>query len=208
MRNHLAFNGPLPSPVTSSLRLSARSLHLPGLALCLLLACKTTTDLTGRGLGGGLRLLSLLLALLRGLLLLGFLDGGLTGSLTGFGTLCSALLDHVESGTDDGALVLDCAASSFLCDFLHYFVKSQCQPQKCSSFHIRSHAEILLFFRDFQATAGSGSTNLRNTLLVHSSVQHGPGYSSRVLALKEQGFGFAILESEDLAVTTDVEFAL
>ena len=41
-----------------------------------------------------------------------------------------------------------------------------------------------------------------------SSVKHGPGYSSRVLALEEEGFGLAILESEDLAVTTDVELAL
>jgi hypothetical protein len=75
---------------------------------------------------------------------------------------------------------------------------------------ICSHARILKFFDDMAGKAGLGSssTNLRNTLLVHSSVQHGPGYSSRVLALKEQGFGLAILESEDLAVTTDVEFAL
>jgi len=43
---------------------------------------------------------------------------------------------------------------------------------------------------------------------VHSSVEHGPGYSSRVLALEEQGFGLAILESENLAVTADVELAL
>jgi hypothetical protein len=66
------------------------------------------------------------------------------------------------------------------------------------------------FFDDMAGKTGLGSrsTNLRNTLLVHSSVQHGPGYSSRVLALKEQRFGLAILESEDLAVTTDVEFAL
>jgi hypothetical protein len=55
----------------------------------------------------------------------------LTGSLTGFGTLCSALLDHVERGTDDGTLVLDCAASSFLCDFLYY---NHCQP--CPSIHL------------------------------------------------------------------------
>lgn len=54
----------------------------------------------------------------------------------------------------------------------------------------------------------SKETNLRDTLLVHSSVKHGPGYSSRVLALEEQGFGLAILESENLAVTADVELAL
>ncbi len=41
-----------------------------------------------------------------------------------------------------------------------------------------------------------------------SSVERSPGYSARVLALEEEGFGLAILESEDLAVTTDVELAL
>ena len=51
-------------------------------------------------------------------------------------------------------------------------------------------------------------TNLRDTFLVHSSVECSPGYSSRVLSLKEEGFGLAILESEDLAVTADVEFSL
>lgn len=43
---------------------------------------------------------------------------------------------------------------------------------------------------------------------MHSSVERGPGYSSRVLALQKEGFGLAILESEDLAVTADVELAL
>lgn len=43
---------------------------------------------------------------------------------------------------------------------------------------------------------------------MHSSVQNGPCYSSRVLALKEEGLGLAILEAEDLAVTADVELAL
>ena len=51
-------------------------------------------------------------------------------------------------------------------------------------------------------------TNLRNSLLVHPPIKDGPSYSSRVLALQKQGFGLAILESEDLAVTTDVELAL
>lgn len=41
-----------------------------------------------------------------------------------------------------------------------------------------------------------------------SSVEDGPCYSSRVLSLQEKRFGFAILESEDLAVTSDVELAL
>jgi hypothetical protein len=49
---------------------------------------------------------------------------------------------------------------------------------------------------------------LRDTFLVHAAVEHGPGYSSRVLALQEKGLGLAILEAEDLAVAADVEFAL
>src|SRR6266516_2024856 len=51
-------------------------------------------------------------------------------------------------------------------------------------------------------------TNLRDTLLVHFSVEHCPCYSARVLALQEKGFGFAILETKDLAVTSNVELAL
>ena len=43
---------------------------------------------------------------------------------------------------------------------------------------------------------------------MHSSVENGPGYSARVLALQEEGLGLAILESEDLAITADVEFTL
>ena len=43
---------------------------------------------------------------------------------------------------------------------------------------------------------------------MHSSEEDGPGYSAGVLALQEKRFGLAILESEDLAVTADVELAL
>jgi hypothetical protein len=49
---------------------------------------------------------------------------------------------------------------------------------------------------------------LRDTLLVLSSEQDGPCNATGVLALQEEGFGLAILESEDLAITTDVELAL
>lgn len=41
-----------------------------------------------------------------------------------------------------------------------------------------------------------------------SSEKNSPGNATGVLALEEEGFGLAILESEDLAVTTDVELAL
>jgi hypothetical protein len=51
-------------------------------------------------------------------------------------------------------------------------------------------------------------TNLRDTLLVHSSVEHRPCYSAGILALEEKRFGFAILETEDLAVASNVELAL
>jgi len=58
-------------------------------------------------------------------------------------------------------------------------------------------------------TAGALLGNfLRDTLLVLSSEENGPGNATGVLALKEKGLGFAVLESEDLAVTTDVELAL
>jgi hypothetical protein len=52
------------------------------------------------------------------------------------------------------------------------------------------------------------STNLRDTLLMHSSIEHRPCYSARILALKEKWLGFAILETEDLAVAPNVELAL
>lgn len=41
-----------------------------------------------------------------------------------------------------------------------------------------------------------------------SSEKDSPGNTAGVLALQKQRFGFAILESEDLAVATDVELAL
>jgi hypothetical protein len=49
---------------------------------------------------------------------------------------------------------------------------------------------------------------LGNTLLVLSSEKDSPCNATGVLALQEEGFGLAILESEDLAITTDVELAL
>ena len=52
------------------------------------------------------------------------------------------------------------------------------------------------------------ATNLRDTLLVHPSEEDRPGDLARVLALEEKGLGLAILEAEDLAVTTDIELAL
>jgi hypothetical protein len=53
-----------------------------------------------------------------------------------------------------------------------------------------------------------GDSYLRDTLLVLSSEEDRPGDTAGVLALEEEGLGLAILETEDLAVTTDVELAL
>jgi len=49
---------------------------------------------------------------------------------------------------------------------------------------------------------------LRDTLLVLSAVEDGPGDTAGVLALKEERLGLAVLEAEDLAVATDVELTL
>ena len=71
------------------------------------------------------------------------------------------------------------------------------------SYHAPSPSHFPAIYRYNRA-----ATNLRDTLLVLPSVQRRPGDPTRVLALKEQGLGLAILESENLAVTTDVELAL
>ncbi len=41
-----------------------------------------------------------------------------------------------------------------------------------------------------------------------SSEENGPCDAAGILALEEERFSFAILETEDLAITTDVELAL
>jgi hypothetical protein len=51
-------------------------------------------------------------------------------------------------------------------------------------------------------------TDLRYALLVLAPEQHRPRDPAWVLSLKKEGLGFAILETEDLAITTDVELAL
>lgn len=51
-------------------------------------------------------------------------------------------------------------------------------------------------------------TDLRDTLAVLATVEDSPSYPARVLALKEERLGLAILEAEDLAVTTDVQLTL
>jgi hypothetical protein len=49
---------------------------------------------------------------------------------------------------------------------------------------------------------------LGNTLAVLAAVENGPGDAAGVLALEEQRLRLAILEAEDLAITTDVDFTL
>jgi hypothetical protein len=88
-------------------------------------------------------------------------------------------------------LRLDCAARSLLGYFL--FVKDTL------AHHLR---------RKHRPGRGGTKPYLRDTLLVLSSEEDGPGDTARVLALQEQRLGFAILESEDLAIATDVELAL
>lgn len=61
--------------------------------------------------------------------------------------------------------------------------------------------------RGLRSRIGSGSY-LSDTLAVLATVQDGPGNATGVLALEEEGLGFAVLESEDLGVATDVELAL
>ena len=59
-------------------------------------------------------------------------------------------------------------------------------------------------------TGASGGLEpyLRDTLLMLSSEEDCPCDAAGVLALEEERFRLAVLEAEDLAVTTDVELAL
>jgi hypothetical protein len=51
-------------------------------------------------------------------------------------------------------------------------------------------------------------TDFRDALSVLAAIECGPSYPARVFALKEEGFGFSILEAEDLAVATYVQLTL
>jgi hypothetical protein len=132
-----------------------------------------------------------------GALLLAFLDCCGAGGASGFGSLASSLLDHVERGTDNGPLRLDCTAGSLLGNFLLRGVS-------LVYFFIVISSQIFSVAREEKRC----DLYLRNALLVLSSEKNGPCDATGVLALEEEGLGLAILESEDLAVTTDVELAL
>lgn len=97
--------------------LSALRLHLLRCALGSLLALNPLGS-PPRCCSRALRLLSLLLTLKRCLLFLAFLDGGLPGEGAGFGTHRPTFSDDLEGSTNDGALVLDCAAGTLLGYFL------------------------------------------------------------------------------------------
>jgi hypothetical protein len=55
---------------------------------------------------------------------------------------------------------------------------------------------------------GALQSYLRDTLAVLAAVQDSPGDAAGVLSLQEERLGLAVLESEDLAVATDVDFTL
>ena len=177
--------------------------------------------------GGGLGLLGLLGAGGSGLLLLGLLDGLLASGLTGLGALGAALLDHVEGGTNDGTLGLDNTAGTLLGNFLYSVDRSVI----CRIHAFRSNHPIVWRHGDSSSCSVSaeqtvfhhiahnptypksrmpegGTTDLRDTLAVLATEEDGPCDAAGVLALEEEGLGLAILETEDLAVATDVQLTL
>jgi hypothetical protein len=100
-----------------SIPLTTRSLDLLWRTLSSLLS-HDSSSLSLCCTSGTLRLLGFLCALCCSSLFLAFFDCGRAGSGTGFGSLRSSLLDHIERGTDNGTLGLDCTARSLLGNFL------------------------------------------------------------------------------------------
>jgi hypothetical protein len=107
--------------------------------------------------------------------------------------LGSSLFNDIEGSTNDGTLGLDCTARSLLGNFLLVYAVS---------------AIVQLIHRAATPANIWNVPYLRNTLLVLSSEEDGPGNTTGVLALEEEGLSLAVLESKDLAITTDVELAL
>jgi len=99
---------------TLSLFLTGPSLDLCRSTLRTLLRYLTATSSSR----SGFCLFGLLLALSLSFLGLSVLDCLLASGLTGLGTHGTLLLNHIEGDTDDGALGLDCAASTLLGNFL------------------------------------------------------------------------------------------
>lgn len=82
------------------------------------LLADVSRGLTLAGGGGSLGLVSLLGSGGRVLLLLALLDGLGAGGGSGLGSHGTALLDHIERGTNDGTLGLDGSARALLGDLL------------------------------------------------------------------------------------------
>jgi hypothetical protein len=146
-------------------------------------------NLTGLGLDLGSRALGTLLADLSDSLALGGLGSelsllGLLGSSLSL-LLLLALLDGLGAGSGAGlgsdvALLLD---------------------------HVERSTDDTTLSLD--SAAGSLLGNLlRDTLAVLSAVEDGPCDTAGVLPLEEERLRLSVLESEDLAVATDVELTL
>lgn len=155
-----------------------------------------TAGLALGGRGGHLGLIRLLG--LRGgeLLLLGLLDGRSARGGAGLGALATLLLDDVERGTNDGALGLHGAAGPLLGDFL--------LRESVFCFFLASSGRGLCA----RARERRAKSYLRDTLAVLAAVEGRPGYETGVLPLQEERLGLAALETEDLAVATDVDLTL
>lgn len=77
----------------------------------------------------------------------------------------------------------------------------------CSSAAV-SFLFLLLSFPSAPGLRLRSAAYLGDTLLVLSAEEDGPCDAAGVLALEEQGLGLALLETEDLAVATDVDLTL
>ncbi len=150
------------------------------------------------------------------LLLLALLDGRETGSAAGLGAHGPALLDDLEGGTNDGTLGLDGAAGALLGSFLLRLSASGFPEmdivarKEPPSLHVlaRSFVPCVNGFGVFDAELLGMGSYLSDTLAVLSAVEDSPGDAARVLALEEEGFALAVLESEGLAVATDIDLTL
>lgn len=74
--------------------------------------------------------------------------------------------------------------------------------------HVPSSKTYIEIGQSIRNKGGNRNTDFRDTLAVLATVENGPRYPTRVLALEEKRLGLSILESEDLAVATDVQLTL
>lgn len=90
---------------------------------------------------------------------------------------------------------------------LAQFAKDVCPPARTTDVMKRSALDLDIPSLRVVENAIM-ATNLRDALLVLPAEEDGPCNPAGVLALEEQALGLAILETEDLAVTADVQLAL